>query len=157
MKHNKRTDQNDDVEKIFNVMDSIETGLIKFASSLRVKIGEPDLHWIKQYLKLDYPDIKFETNKRFSDPDRIVNDESDEFKVPVYSENPLIICEVTSIVVDLEEVKRLVKIKNFFKKARNKTVDQTYLLANEIEEEIEREVKNYCKEYDVIFVNEKDF
>lgn len=60
-KNDEITDQNDDVEKICNVMDSIETNLIKFARSLGVKLGEPDLHWIKQYLKLDYPDIKFET------------------------------------------------------------------------------------------------
>ena len=133
------------------------SNLIKFARSLGVNLGKPNLHWITQYLKLEYPDIKFEKYKIYSDPDHIVDDELDEFKVPVYSENPLIICGFISIVLNLEEAVRLVKIKEFLKQTKNQTVEQTYLFANAIEEEIIREVDKYCKDNGVILVNEEDF
>ncbi len=95
------------VEKFSNQMDTIETSFTKYAFSLGVKLSGPELHWIKKYLNLEYPNIKFETYKSFNDFGHMVSDESDEFKIPFYSENPLIICEVNSILVDLKEVKRI--------------------------------------------------
>ncbi len=117
-------------------MDNIETYFTKCALGMGVKFGVTNLHWIKQYLKLEYPEIEFQINKNLNDIGHLVCDDFDEFKIPFFSENPLIICEVNSVLMKLKEIKRLLRIIEFFKETKNQTFQEAYYFVNKIKTKV---------------------
>jgi hypothetical protein len=57
----------------------------------------------------------------------------------------------------LKEIKRLLRIIEFFKETKNQTVQEAYYFVNVIDEEIKTKVEKYCKDINVYLVNKEDF
>lgn len=131
-------------EKIEASIQTIQWGL---QNALGTSFELFNLVWLQKFLSINHPHINLEMSKHFVDVNNIVNKDTREFEIDIYSEFPRVIAECTTYVQasEMDKAKKLLRIKKFFEVTENVSDLKLSLITFDVNEEIRNDVIDFCK------------
>ncbi len=101
------------ISKLNNQSSYLKTAI---QNGLGTSFEQFNFTWIKQMLINEHPNIQLVQNKRFKDPEKIVNCQSDQFELDIFSDKPKVVVECTTFLNETEKDKvyKLDRVKKYF-------------------------------------------